>query len=65
LNDNLVKGFIQLLILDVASLILLVRKLGSGVRICVNYRGINNISLKNKYLLLLIKEILDVIYRVK
>ncbi|EGO55506.1 hypothetical protein NEUTE1DRAFT_47326, partial [Neurospora tetrasperma FGSC 2508] len=62
---NLVKGFIRLSTSDIASLVLLVRKLGGGVRICVNYRGINNISLKNTYLLLLIKEILDAICRVK
>ncbi|EGZ77672.1 hypothetical protein NEUTE2DRAFT_54747, partial [Neurospora tetrasperma FGSC 2509] len=65
LDDNLVKGFIRLLILDVASLVLLVKKLGGGIRICIDYRGINNISLKNKYLLLLIKETLDAIYRIK
>ena len=44
---------------------MLVKKLGGGVRICVDYRGINNIILKTKYFLLFIKETLDVIYKVK
>ena len=46
-------------------LVMLVKKLGGGVRICVDYRGINNIILKTKYFLLFIKETLDVIYKVK
>ncbi|EGO53410.1 hypothetical protein NEUTE1DRAFT_53762, partial [Neurospora tetrasperma FGSC 2508] len=50
---------------NIASPILLIYKLGNGVRIYVDYKGINNISLKNRYLLLLIKEILNTIYRAK
>ncbi|EGO57281.1 hypothetical protein NEUTE1DRAFT_41912, partial [Neurospora tetrasperma FGSC 2508] len=65
LDNNLVKIFIQLLILNVTSLILLVRKLEGSVRIYINYRGINNICVKNRYPLLLIKKTLDAIYKVK
>ncbi|EGO54644.1 hypothetical protein NEUTE1DRAFT_49053, partial [Neurospora tetrasperma FGSC 2508] len=42
-----------------------IKKLKGGVRICVNYRGINNITFKSRYLLLLIKKILNVIYYIK
>ncbi|EGO61131.1 hypothetical protein NEUTE1DRAFT_36851, partial [Neurospora tetrasperma FGSC 2508] len=45
--------------------VLLVKKLGSRIRVYINYRRINNITLKSRYLLLLIKETLDVIYYTK
>jgi hypothetical protein len=38
---------------------------GGGVRICVDYYGINIITLKNLYPVLLIKEMLDAIYSTK
>ena len=44
-----------------ASPILLAQKPGRGVCICVDYQGVNNISLKSRYLILLIKETLDAI----
>ncbi|EGZ69265.1 hypothetical protein NEUTE2DRAFT_70270, partial [Neurospora tetrasperma FGSC 2509] len=65
LDNNLVKGFIRPSTLNIASLILLVKKLGGSIRICINYRGINNIFLKNEYLLLLIKEMLNTMYKAK
>lgn len=65
LDDNLAKGFIRPSTSDVASPVLLARKPGGGVRICVDYRGINNISLKNRYPLPLIKETLDAICKAK
>ncbi|EGZ70225.1 hypothetical protein NEUTE2DRAFT_67456, partial [Neurospora tetrasperma FGSC 2509] len=43
---NLVKGFIRPSTSDIASPILLVRRLGGGIRIYINYRSINNISVK-------------------
>ncbi|EGZ73747.1 hypothetical protein NEUTE2DRAFT_62539, partial [Neurospora tetrasperma FGSC 2509] len=57
--------FIRPLILNITFLVLFVRNTSSGIRICVNFRDINNIFLKNRYPLLLIREILDIIYRVK
>ena len=45
--------------------ILLIKKPGGGVYIYVNYRGINNITFKIRYLLLFIKEILNIIYKIK
>lgn len=43
----------------------MVKKLSGGVRICVNYRGINNVTLKMRYPLPLIKETLDAICKAK
>ncbi|EGO52846.1 hypothetical protein NEUTE1DRAFT_53402, partial [Neurospora tetrasperma FGSC 2508] len=65
LDNNLTKEFVRLSTSDIASPILLVRKLGGGIRIYINYKSINNISFKNKYPLLLIKEMLDAIYQAK
>ena len=42
-----------------AAPILLVKKPGGGIRFCVNYRGLNNITVKNRYPLPLIRETLD------
>ena len=38
------------------SPIMLAKKLGGGVRVCVDYRDLNDITVKNKYPLLLINE---------
>ncbi|EGZ69829.1 hypothetical protein NEUTE2DRAFT_30522, partial [Neurospora tetrasperma FGSC 2509] len=45
--------------------ILLIKKPGGSVYIYINYYSINNIILKIRYLLLLIKETLDAIYYIK
>jgi len=45
--------------LPAAALLLLAAKSGKGVRICYNYRELNNITVKNQYLLPLIRETLD------
>ena len=39
--------------------VLLVRKLSGEIQFYVNYRGLNNIIVKNQYPLLLIREILN------
>jgi len=41
------KGFIQELTSSTIALLLLATKLGGGVRICYNYRGLNNVTVKN------------------
>ncbi|EGO57817.1 hypothetical protein NEUTE1DRAFT_42835, partial [Neurospora tetrasperma FGSC 2508] len=56
------KGFIRAKAL---ALILFVKKLGSSVRIYINYRGINNITFKSHYLLPFIKKTLNAIYYIK
>jgi hypothetical protein len=61
----LAKGFIRLSKSNPASPILLAQKLGGGVYICVDYRGINNVTMKSRYPILLITEILDSICKVQ
>ncbi|EGO53411.1 hypothetical protein NEUTE1DRAFT_51112, partial [Neurospora tetrasperma FGSC 2508] len=42
----------------IVALVLLIKKLDRGVRICVNYRGLNNTIIKNEYPILFIKRLL-------
>jgi transposase InsO family protein len=65
LDENLAKGSIRPSSSSVASPVLLAKKPGGGVRVCVDYRGINNITLKNRYPLPLIRETLDSLCRAK
>ena len=59
IKTNLVNDFIwKSKLLTVAS-ILIVRKLNSNFCLCVNYRGLNNLTIKNPYLLSLIGKSLD------
>ena len=58
LNDYLDKGFIRVSQSVVRAFILFARNLGGGLRFCVDYRGLNVIIIKDRYLLTLIKEIL-------
>ena len=59
------KGFIQESTSSAAALLLLTAKPEGGVRICHDYRGLNNITVKNQYLLPLICETLDSLCGVK
>jgi hypothetical protein len=61
LDDSLRKGWIRPSDSATAAPVLLARKPGGGVRICVDYRGLNNITLKNRYPIPLIRETLDLI----
>ncbi len=45
--------------------ILFDKKLNSNLRLCVKYQGLNNLTIKNWYLLLLIVEVLDQLNWVK
>jgi hypothetical protein len=47
------------------SPLLLAQKPGGGIRIYVDYRAVNNISLKSRYPIPLIKEILNSISKAK
>ena len=53
------KGWVRASRSPAAASVLLVRKPGGGVQFCVDYRGLNNITVKNRYPLPLIREILD------
>jgi len=59
------KGFIRKLTLLAAVLLLLAAKLGGGVRIYYNYQGLNIVTIKNWYPLLLIRETLNALYSAK
>ena len=54
LNDNLIKEFIRLNYSFVASFVFFARKFNEDLYLCVNYRILNAIIIKNRYLLLLI-----------
>jgi hypothetical protein len=49
LEENLRKGFIRPSLLFAVSFILFVKKADGSFRFCVNYRGLNNICVKNRY----------------
>ena len=59
LNDHLFKGFIWASFSLTAALILFVHKSEGGFRFCVDYWELNVITVKNQYLLPLIKETLN------
>jgi len=59
------KGFIRKLTLLAAVLLLLAAKPSGSIQIYYNYRGLNIVTIKNRYLLPLVREILDVLYSAK
>jgi hypothetical protein len=63
LEEYLAKGFIQELKSPAGAPILFVPKKDSGLRLCVNYRGLNAITVKNRYPLPLITKIMDRVTR--
>lgn len=58
LTELLDKGFIRVSISAVGGPVPFVKKPGGGLRFCVDYRALNNISKKDCYALLLINETL-------
>jgi hypothetical protein len=64
LDEQLGKGFIREFRARCASLMLVV-KLGGGVRVCQDYQGLNNVTIKNRYPLPLIKETLNTLCNAK
>ena len=59
LNDHLFKSFIWVSFSLTAASVLFVHKSEEGLRFCVNYWGLNVITVKNQYSLSLIKETLN------
>jgi hypothetical protein len=59
LDENLAKGFIRPSSSHVTSPVLFVKKPGGGLRLCMDYRALNDISVKDRYPLPLIKETLN------
>lgn len=65
LDENLSKGFIRASRSESAAPVLFVKKPGGGLRFCVDYRGLNAITVKNRYPLPLISETLNRLSRAK
>jgi len=59
------KGFIRELTSPAIALLLLTAKPRGGVKICHDYRGLNNVTVKNRYPLPLIWETLNTLYSAK
>ena len=59
IKTNLLNGFIRALKLPAGALILFVRKPNGSFCLYVNYRGLNNLTIKNRYPLPLIGKFLD------
>ena len=59
IKDNLRKGFIRHSQSPAAAPILFVKKPDGSLRLCVDYRGLNKVTIKNRYPLPLIGELMD------
>ncbi len=59
IENNQVSGFIWPSKSPAGTPILFDKKPESSLRLCVNYRGFNNLTIKNRYLLPLVEESLD------
>lgn len=59
IDENLAKGFIRSSSSPAGAPILFVKKKDGSLRLCVDYRGLNNLTIKNRYALPLISELLD------
>ena len=59
LDENLSKGFIRHSSSPAGAPILFVKKKDGSLRLCVDYRGLNRITVKNRYPIPLISELLD------
>ncbi len=65
LNKNLNKKFIRSLKFYTSAPLLLAKKPGERVQVYMDYRGLNNITIKNRYPLPLIQKTLDALYNTK
>jgi hypothetical protein len=59
LDENLSKGFIRASSSPVALPVIFVKKPGGGLRFCVNYQGLNALTIKNQYPIPLLQETLS------
>ena len=65
IKTNLANGFIQPSKSPAGAPILIVCKLDGRLRLCVDYQGLNNLTIKNRYLFPLIGESIDRLGRAK
>ena len=59
IKTNLASGFIKLFKCRAGVLILFVQKKDGSLRLCINYQELNNLTIKNRYLLPLIGKLLN------
>ena len=59
IDKHLANNFIKYLQLLIETFILFVRKKNNFLKLCINYRGLNNLTIKNRYLLFFINESLN------
>jgi hypothetical protein len=59
IETNLANGFVQRSSSPAAAPILFAKRKDGGLRLCVDYRALNNATVKNRYPLPLISEMLD------
>ena len=59
IDEYLAKGFIRLSSSPWGALVVLVGKKDGGKRMCINHRGLNHVTIKNKYPLLRIDDLFD------
>ena len=59
INVNLVKGFIRELSLKVRALVLFIPKKNGKLRLYIDYRKLNTITKKDRYVLLLVDKLRD------
>ncbi len=64
-QEHLNKDFIESSTVLYAFLILFAKKLDEEFRFCENYRKLNVITKKNKYLILLIFEIISRLFKIR
>ena len=57
INKNLKRGFIKELTLKAKALVLFVLKKDSRLQLVVNYQGLNNVIIKDRYNILLLAEL--------
>ncbi len=59
IENNLTSGFIRPFKSSARAPILFNKKPDGSLRLCVDYQGLNNLTIKNQYLLILVGESLD------
>ena len=65
LQDQLPKGFIRHSSSPAGALVLFIKKSDGSLRLCVDYRGLNEITIKNRYPLPLLQETLSRLLQAK
>jgi hypothetical protein len=65
LDENLSKGFIRASSSPVASLVIFVKKPRGGLQFCVDYQGLNALTIKNRYPIPLLQETLNRLSKAK